>query len=61
MNPQVVKLLWVLAQGVFLPVVLWMDDLRSSGNYGAAIGVFLSLEALYIADALLFLRIFKGK
>lgn len=59
-NLPVIKLLWILAQGLFLPLVLWLDDLRTSGNYWA-IATFLLLEVLYIADAYLFLRIFKDK
>ncbi len=57
---RVVKIIWILAQGTFLPLVLWLDDLRSVGQYGGAIGIFLLLELLYIADAFLFLQIFKG-
>ncbi len=57
----VAKLIWVLAQGVFLPMVLWLDDLRASGNYGGAIGIFALLELLYVGDACLFLMIFKGR
>ena len=59
-NLPVAKLVWVLAQGIFLPLVLWFDDLRSSENYGQAIGVFVLLELAYILDALLFLWVFKG-
>ena len=55
------KVIWVLAQGFFLPLILWLDDLRSLGDYGQAIGIFVLLEALYIADACLFLLIFKKK
>ena len=55
-----VKLSWVLAQGFFLPMVLWLDDLRSLGNFGQAIGVFVLLEAMYVLDAILFLWIFRG-
>ena len=60
-NLPVTKLIWVLAQGFFLPLILWLDDLRSLGNYGQAIGIFVLLEFLYIVDAILFLYIFKGK
>lgn len=59
-SPQVAKIVWVLAQGWFLPLVLWLDDVRASGHFGQALGIFLLLELLYLADALLFLRIFKG-
>ena len=55
----VIKIIWILAQGIFLPLVLWLDDLRTSGNFGGAIGVFLLLELIYVADAFLFLKIFK--
>ena len=51
-------LIWVLAQGIFLPLVLWLDDLRTSGSYWG-IGVFLILEAAYVADAILFIKIFR--
>jgi len=57
----VVKLIWVLGQGLFLPLVLWLNDLRVSENYGWAIGVFVLLEGLYLIDATLFLSIFKVK
>jgi len=58
-NPLVVKIIWVLAQGWFLPLVLWFNDLRTLGNYGWMIGVFILIEALYLVDAYLFLRIFQ--
>jgi len=54
------KIIWIMAQGLFLPMVLWLDDLRVSGNYWG-IGVFVLLELLYLLDAVLFLRIFKAK
>ena len=60
MSLQVIKIIWILGQGTFLPLVLWLNDLRVSGNFGGAIGVFLLLEAIYVADAFLFLRIFRG-
>ena len=51
---------WVLGQGFFLPMVLWLDDLRTSGNPWSALGVFALLEGMYLVDAVLFLKIFKG-
>jgi len=59
MNLPVAKFIWVLAQGWFLPLILWMDDSRSLGNYGLAIGLFALLEVLYLVDALLFLKLFN--
>ncbi len=56
-----VKLAWILAQGLFLPCVLWLDDLRAAGQFLSAIGVFVLLETLYMADAYLFLSIFNRK
>ena len=53
------KVLWVLGQGLFLPLVLFLDDLRVSEHYGLMIGVFVLVEALYVADAIIFLRIFR--
>lgn len=58
-NPQVAKVLWILAQGFFLPMILWFDDLRSAGDYWQAGGIFLLLEVLYVLDAILFLRLFR--
>ncbi len=60
-NLQVVKLIWILAQGFFLPLVLWLDGLRIAGQYGGAIGMFVLLELLYVGDACLFLVIFNRK
>jgi len=48
-----------LAQGLFLPCVLWLDDLRSAGHFSQAIGVFALLELLYMVDACLFLVVFN--
>ena len=56
-----IKIVWVLSQGLFLPLVLWLNDMRVSGHYGAAVGIFLWLEVLYLVDAFLFLRIFGSK
>lgn len=58
-NLPVAKILWILAQGLFLPLVLWLDDLRTLGNYAGAGGIFIVLEVLYMADAFLFLKIFR--
>jgi hypothetical protein len=55
------KIAWVLAQGFFLPLVLWLNDLRELGRYWEALGVFLLLELLYLVDALLFLSLFGSK
>lgn len=59
-NLQAVKVIWILAQGIFLPTVLWLDDLRASGNWWA-VGAFVLLEVLYLGDAVLFLKIFNSK
>lgn len=53
------RVVWILGQGVFLPLVLWFDDLRQAGNFWA-IGVFVLLEGLYLVDAVLFLKLFRG-
>ena len=58
-NHPVLKVVWVLGQGAFLPMILWLNDARVFGNYGQAIGLFALLELLYIADALLFLILFR--
>lgn len=55
------RVMWLLAQGVFLPLVLWLDDLRVSGEVLGAVGVFVLLEGLYLIDSLLFLAIFGDK
>ncbi len=55
------KIIWVLGQGLFLPMVLWLDDSRTSGHYGQALGLFLLLEGLYLIDALLFLNLFQKR
>jgi hypothetical protein len=60
-NLPVIKIIWVMIQGLFLPLVLWLDELRGCGNYLLAIGVFVLLEILYLGDTLLFLKIFKTK
>ena len=52
------KVSWLLIQGLFLPLVLFLDDLRVSGSYGA-LAVFVLLEALYLADSVLFLKLFQ--
>lgn len=49
---------WILVQGLFLPLVLWLENLRETGNYWG-LGVFILLEALYLVDSLLFIKIFK--
>lgn len=61
MNLRLLKIIWILAQGVFLPMVLFLDDLRGSGQYWQMIGVFVALEVLYLVDACLFLLIFKDR
>lgn len=58
-NLLVVKIAWILIQGLFLPLVLWLDGLRSSGQLWSALGLFVLLELLYLVDAWLFLRVFK--
>ena len=60
-NRRVLKLIWVLAQGLFLPLVLYLDDARVSGEYGMMLMIFLFLEALYMADAWLLLLWLEGR
>lgn len=55
MNLQVA---WILIQGAFLPLVLWLDDLRVTGSYWG-LGIFCLLEILYLVDSLLFIKIFQ--
>jgi len=59
MRANLLRVTWILVQGLFLPLILWLNDLREAGNLWA-IGIFALLEGLYLIDALLFLRIFKG-
>jgi len=54
-----VKIIWILAQGSFLPLVLFWNDLREAGNLFQW-AVFALLEGLYMWDAIMFYRIFKG-
>ena len=53
------KVIWILAQGLFLPLVLWLDSLRELGQFWQAGGVFVLLELLYLADSVLFLKLFR--
>lgn len=60
-NNLLAKILYIALQGVFLPLLLWLDDLRSSGPFVSYILVFILWEVLVTLDALLYWVVFRGE
>ena len=56
-NP-LLKILYCAGQGIFLPLVLWLDDLRASGQYLEAVIVFAIYTLLVVGDAWLYWIVF---
>lgn len=56
-----VKILYIALQGVFLPLILWVDDLRSCGQMLFFVLAFALYEALVILDALLYWIVFNSE
>lgn len=55
------KLGYIALQGVFLPLILWVDDLREVGSMMAYWTAFLFYEVLVIGDAWLYWIVFRGE
>lgn len=53
-------LLYAALQGIFMPLILWVNDLRERGG-AAFLSVFLVYEALVIGDTLLYWLVFKAE